>query len=565
MTTLPPITVRLLGDANIALLGRYLANDGRLPTLEVLDSPFGQLEQQLAAATPTEPDADVAVVWARPEAVSAAFAERVAGHARDDDMLVADVEAFADRVLAARRRWPTILVPSFVRPPWHRGLGTLDLKPNIGIGAGLLAMNVTLARQLDQDGVFVLDADRWIRDVGAQACPPEAYFAGKMPFAPRVFERAAGDVRAALDAIGGRAKKLIVLDLDDTLWGGIVGDVGIEGLRLGGHDAVGEAFVAFQHALLALHRRGIQLAIASKNEERTALEAIDHHPEMVLGRSHFAAWRIGWGDKAQSIVELTEALNLGLDAVVFIDDNPVERGRVGDALPDVLVPDWPRDPCRYVEALGGLAAFDTAALSAEDRNRGSMYEAERARRRSQEVASTLDSWLEGLEQVVLRRTLDETDLPRTAQLLNKTNQMNLATRRMTAGELSAWASEPGRRIWTFRVRDRFGDAGLTGILSVETRDSALEIVDFVLSCRVMARRIEETMLATAIDHARTLGLDPVIAHHRPTARNAPCLTLLRESGMREASDGRFAWDTARPFPVPEAVRLEIEEEAERRP
>ena len=362
----------------------------------------------------------------------------------------------------------------------------------------------------------------------------------KSPFGNALLKEAVADIKAAVSGIAGRARKLIVLDLDDTLWGGIVGEVGWEHLQLGGHDAIGEAFVDFQRALRYLQRRGILLGIVSKNEEAVALEAIAKHPDMVLRLEDFAGWRINWRDKAENVVDLVAELNLGLQSVVFIDDNPAERGRVREALPEVLVPDWPADRMLYASALLSLRCFDAPAISREDRQRTAMYAAERERRTLQSTLGSAADWLRSLEVRVQVEPLHEANLTRTAQLLNKTNQMNLSTRRLTESELLAWANQPGRVLWTFRVSDRFGDSGLVGIVSLETEGERARIVDFVLSCRVFGRAIEETMVHVAVDHARALGAHEVRAEYLPTAKNKPCLEFWQQrSGFRQREGIEF--------------------------
>ena len=185
----------------------------------------------------------------------------------------------------------------------------------------------------------------------------------KIPYISSVFENATMDIVQYIEAIKGKSRRLIILDLDDTLWGGVLGENGWQGLRLGGHDHVGEAFRDFQLALKALSNRGVQLAISSKNDEKLAMDAIDNHPEMILKKEDFVGWRINWNDKAVNIAELSEEINLGLESIVFIDDNPAERGRVSDALKGILVPDWPKDPAMYVETLYSLRCFENTTIS----------------------------------------------------------------------------------------------------------------------------------------------------------------------------------------------------------
>jgi FkbH-like protein len=326
---------------------------------------------------------------------------------------------------------------------------------------------------------------------------------------------------------------------------------------LGGHDPLGEAYVDFQRALKALTRRGIILGVVSKNEETVALNAIRNHPEMVLTLDDFAGWRINWSDKAQNVAELVAELNLGLDSVVFLDDNPVERARVREALPDVLVPELPEDVMLYVKTLAGLGVFDAPAISAEDAERTKMYVTDRQRNAIKTEVGSLDAWLETLGVTVTVRELDLATLPRTAQLLNKTNQMNLSTRRMTDAELMAWTQAADHRLWTVTVSDKFGDLGLTGIVSLEIDGTHGKIADYVLSCRVMGRKVEETMLAVVIDAARSMGLSEVYALYLPTAKNKPTLDFFRRSGWEfDEAANTFRWDMANEYPVPKGIALD---------
>ncbi len=316
-----------------------------------------------------------------------------------------------------------------------------------------------------------------------------------------------------------------------SLWGGTVGETGWQGISLGGHDPAGEALVDFQRDLKALSRRGILLAIVSKNEESIAIEAIAKHPEMVLKMDDFAAWRINWRDKAENIVDLMAELNLGLDSAVFVDDSPVERARVREALPELFVPEWPLDKRLYPEALFSLDCFDRPSVTEEDRQRAQMCAVDRVRKESKIQLGNLEEWLATLKTTVRVEELNQANLPRAAQLLNKTNQMNLSTRRMSEADFHAWARAKDRRAWTFRVSDKFGDSGLTGILSVEIDDSRARIIDFLLSCRVIGRKIEEAMLYVAINWARSAGVQEVHANYSQTPKNKPCYDFFQRSGL----------------------------------
>ena len=420
-------------------------------------------------------------------------------------------------------------------------------------------MNLRLAENLDAaTNVYVLDVQRWMERAEGPPRDPKLWYLAKVPFTPEVFSAAAQEIRSCLAAVGGKARKIILLDLDDTLWGGIVGDVGWEQLRLGGHDPMGEAYVDFQRSLGALTRQGVLLGVVSKNEEATALAAIDRHQEMVLRRDDFAGWRINWDDKARNIVELAHELNLGLDSVVFIDDNPVERDRVRVALPEVMTPEWPADPMLFPQALARLGRFDKPSLTVEDGQRTGMYVTERRRTEILQRIGSMDEWLKSLQLRVDVEEVGNGNVRRALQLLNKTNQMNLATRRLTEAEFRDWLDRKDRKSWCFRVRDRLGDSGITGLLSVEQIGDATEVRDFLLSCRVMGRKVEETILHFAIAYARKTGTREVRLAYEPTERNQPCLDLLERTGMERTGEGTvFVWRTEDDFPLPEVVECSI--------
>lgn len=357
----------LISGFNVQKLAGYLSNDADSPVVEAEVAPYGQL-----AATLTDREAacwrrspDVAVVWTRPQSVIPGF--EILGHheasATADSF--AGVGAFAALLKKASERVGTLLVPTWSRDA-DRDLGMLDWRSGVGRAHGLARMNIRLAEECaDQSNIFVLDAERWMRIGGRDAFDAKLWYLAKIPFGNEVFKAAVADIKACLRAFRGETRKLLVVDLDDSLWGGVVGELGWERLRLGGHDGVGEAYRDFQSALKWLTSRGVLLAIASKNEEAVALQAIRSHPEMVLKLDDFAAWRINSGDKAENVVDIAAELNLGLQSVVFIDDNPVERERISSALPDVLVPAWPKDPFLYPSALRALDCFDTTTITAE--------------------------------------------------------------------------------------------------------------------------------------------------------------------------------------------------------
>ena len=553
---MPALRGMVLADFTVGDLAVRLADATDAPAMEVVDAPFCQTTQGLLGGAPADA-ADFVLVWTRPELALPAFDRIVRGDGATEAELHADVDAFAALVRRGASTYRMAFVPTWAQPSHQRGLGLIDGRVG-GIAWALTLANARLMSQLaDAPNVFVLNAQRWHEATAQRGrSMAKGWYLGKVPYPSELFAEVAQELKAAARAIGGQARKLLVLDLDDTMWGGIVGDAGWENLQLGGHDGVGEAFVDFQQAVKALTKRGIVLGIVSKNTESVALEAIDRHPQMVLRRGDFVGWRINWSDKAQNIADLAAELNLGLQSVVFIDDNPVERARVRDALPEVFVPEWPEDKLRYTERLQGLRCFDAPAISREDAERTALYAAERERGAAKASVGSIDEWLESLGISVTVEPLNAANLARTAQLLNKTNQMNLSTRRLSEAELVEWTKGGDRALWSVTVSDKFGSAGLTGIFSVEADDTAASVVDFVLSCRVMGRKIEHCMLHLASEWARARGLRTLRAELKPTAKNKPCHDLLLASALaRDEAGTQFSWDCSTPFAAPRGIEI----------
>jgi len=518
-------------------------------------APFGQVTQTLLSPPPAGA-ADFAVVWTRPDGAVASFARLLSFESVDDETLSAEVDQFCTLIEGAAAGYRFVFVPTWTMASWNRGLGMLDTRKG-GATRALTAMNLRLMERLSAaPNVFVMNAERWIESVGPTAVNRKAWYLGKIALTRPALAEAARDIRAALGALSGGPRKLLVVDLDDTMWGGIVGDVGWEGLRLGGLDGTGEAFVDFQKAVKDLKRRGVVLAIVSKNEESVALEAIRRHPEMVLREEDFVGWRINWTDKAANILDLTKSLNLGLQSVVFIDDNPAERARVREALPEVYVPEWPKDEYLYSSTLQGLRCFDAPALSREDMERTRMYGEESRREALRQSVGSIEEWLKTLEIKVIVEPIGTDSSTRAAQLLNKTNQLNLTTRRLTEPELLKWADQPDHAFWVISVSDRLGEAGLTGLLGMEFRGDTATVVDFVLSCRVMGRRVEETMLHVAVSAAAGRSAKQLIARYLPTPKNKPCLAFWQSSGFDNEADTVFRWPADKPYALPDAINLE---------
>jgi FkbH-like protein len=556
-----PVPALLISDFTIGALASFLSS-AEPPVVAAVPAPFDQVVPVLLDGTADcwRGSPEIAVVWTRPNVAIPAFARVLNFERIPVSELLAEVDRFVECLRLAAARVRALLVPTWTWPSYDRGLGVLSFDPELGPAYLLARMNLRLAEAVAGDArIRVLDAGRWVAQAGADASSPKLWHLGKIAFGPDVFKSAAADIKAAVSALAGLARKLVVVDLDDTLWGGVVGDVGWQGLNLGGHHAIGEAFTAFQRALKRLSMRGVVLAIVSKNTEHLALEAIDCHPEMVLRRQDFVGWRINWDDKVQNIVSLASELNLGLESVVFIDDNPAERARVRAALPQVLVPEWPADKLLYAQALAELTCFDTWSMADEDRVRTRMYVSERERNLAKGAAQSIEQYLGSLGLKVNAQRLGPSTLPRATQLLNKTNQMNLTTRRLTEAQYLEWSASDSHHVLVFRVVDRFDDYGLTGIASLAVNGRRGAVSDFVLSCRVMGRGVEETMLHALAEYGRSCGLTELVATYIETPRNAPCKAFFDERSGFTRSDERseYVWDLTRAYPGPAHVDADL--------
>lgn len=379
----PQYKAIIISDFNIDSFSGYLCNNNGLPIINTIVTPFDQVTAVLMQRDLEcwETKSDFAVVWTQPENIIKSFNDILNYRKVPMGTIFDEVDAYAAMLLKICDRVKFALVPTWTFPSYYRGFGILDMKTGIGISNTLMRMNLRLSENFDKaSNIYLLNTQKWIEIAGRNAFNPKLWYMGKIPFGNQVFIEAVKDIKSAVRVSYGDFKKIVILDLDDTLWGGVAGDIGWENIVLGGHDHIGEAFVDFQHALKSLKNRGILLGIVSKNDEAVALDSIEKHPEMVLRVDDFSGWRINWEDKAKNIVDLVSDLNLGLQSVVFIDDSPVERARVRETLPEVLVPEWPKDKMLHKSTLLGLECFDTPAISREDIKRADMYALERKRK-----------------------------------------------------------------------------------------------------------------------------------------------------------------------------------------
>lgn len=548
----------LISDFSINNLAGYLKNDLLEQHLQTVIAPFNQVHQTLIDPTLEcwKENYDYAIIWTQPERVLKIFQAYLNNEEIILEDLLNEIDDFANLIISASFRVNVLFIASWTTDLTLYYKGFLNVKSGVGISDVLAQMNSRLSYKMNlHPNIFVLNSNKWISNAGNNAYSPKLWYLSKTPFHTSVFANASKDIASYIGGFKGNSRKLIVVDLDNTLWGGVVGDVGSNNLVIGGHNPIGEAYRDFQQALKSLSNAGIVLAVTSKNEENIALETIENHPEMILRKNDFVTWRINWEDKAKNIYEIAKELNLGLDSIVFLDDNSFERERVKHALPDVFVPDLPNDPMLYKNFLLQLDCFNISSISEEDRKRTELYSLERQRSEHKNSFSDMEEWLKSIDIKVKCEPLHADNLQRVLQLLNKTNQMNLQTGRYTEKELTDRTIQGIHEMYAFSVKDNFGDAGLTGVIGLKINDDTLFITDFVLSCRVIGRKIEETMLSVAIDIAHQRDCEIVMAQYIQTEKNKPCLDFFKSSGMDEQRNN-FTWDVSKEYIRPYYVALD---------
>lgn len=420
--------------------------------------------------------------------------------------------------------------------PQHPALGIADLREELGQASLFAHINLRLTELVRTrfQNVYVLDEDRIQATHGkTHATDPRLWYSARIGWSHPMLTGLTKEYLRYLKPYKALGRKCIVLDLDNTLWGGVVGEDGLNGLQLG-TEAPGNAFTAFQRELERIWRRGILLAIVSKNNPEDALAVLEHHPDMILKLSHFAAWRIDWASKADNIRAIANELNIGLDSLVFLDDSPVERAIVRAALPQVLTPELPPDPAAYRSILLELDVFDSLTLTAEDRRRNQLYELQRQHREFEQQhqgSGSVEEYLAALKIKVEIAPADPLIEARIAQLTNKTNQFNLTTRRYSEAQIRELQTR-GARVYGMRVSDRFGDNGLVGVAIVTpAQGDCWEIDTLLLSCRVMGRGVETALLAFVVDAARKAGVTSLEGRYIPTAKNAPAKRCYPDHGF----------------------------------
>ncbi len=521
----PPIRLAVLGSSTLAHLvpAIRVAALRRGLHVTVHEGEYGQFRQELMQPAPE-------LAEFRPDVVLLCLDAR---HLAAGLPAAAD-EAEAERVLAAtladlRQVWEAAqvmgaaVIQQAALPVLPKLMGDNEHRLPASQSGFLARLNAALRPAADAAGVHLLAVDERAARFGLHLWhDPSVWHHAKQEIgnaAAPVFGEMVGNLLAAFR---GRSRKALVLDLDNTLWGGVIGDDGLEGIEIGQGNASGEAFAALQAHAKRLAGRGVILAVCSKNDEANALSPFEKHPEMVLRRDDIASFVANWDDKATNLRRIARELNIGLDSLVFLDDNPFERNLVRGELPEVAIPEFPEDdPALVPQMLADAGYFDMLAITADDRKRTAQYQENRERAALAETATDLPAYLRSLEMRLVWNRFDRIGLARTVQLFNKTNQFNLTTIRTTDAEIAAVIEDPRQFGLQLRLVDKFGDNGIIalviGRLSADGADVLIH--SWVMSCRVLGRQVEAATLMLIAQEARRLGATRLVGEYRPTAKN----------------------------------------------
>jgi FkbH-like protein len=467
----------------------------------------------------------------------------------DGDTAAKRVEAaFSHLQTMAENLRPSVkgsLLLQTIVPPVETLFGSLDASEPGSPRAMVAALNARIAKWAAEGDDVLIDAAGLANAVGLQHWhDPVQQHTAKLPFAQELVPLYADMVARTVAAVRGKARKCLVLDLDNTLWGGVIGDDGLEGIRLGQGSAEGEAFLAIQRMALDYRARGIVLAVCSKNDDAVARQPFRAHPDMLLKENHIAVFQANWNDKASNLRAIAEQLNIGIDSLVLLDDNIFEREQVRRELPLVGVPELPSEPALYPRVLTWGGYFEAVKISDEDRKRADFYQANAARSTSLASSSDMQTYLRSLDMVCTISPFDSVGRARIAQLINKSNQFNLTTRRYSENEVAALERAPDKFTMQVRLADKFGD---NGMISVAIFDKSGEIWTndvWLMSCRVLGRRVEEAVLAHVCAAAKAEGAKRLVGRYLPSAKNRIVADHYHKLGFTlvdKLADGGTVW------------------------
>ncbi len=530
--------------------------------LEIIQPSYDQVAQE--ALTP-----DSKVNSSKPDAILLAIDYR----ALPFKLSLGDEEASAAAVQGALGYLQTLrngiksnsnavcIFQSFA-PPTESLFGSLDRVLPGSLRSFVNRVNQALADYVLRSGDVLLDVAGLAETVGlANWHDPQSWNMAKFSFSDELIPLYADHVARIVASLRGKSRKVLVLDLDNTVWGGVIGDDGLEGIKVAQGDARGEAHLAVQRLALDLRQRGVVLAVSSKNTDSVAREPFEKHPEMLLRLDHIAVFQANWNDKATNLHAIADELSLGVDSLVFLDDNPAERGLVRKLMPLVAVPELPEEPAYYARTLAAAGYFEAVTLATEDLKRAGFYQDNAKRASLQKQVGGVEAYLASLDMTITFQPFDVTGRARIVQLINKSNQYNLTTRRYTDPEVAEAEDDP--EVFTLQVRlaDIFGDNGMISVVICRPGAPGVWDIDtWLMSCRVLGRKVEHMVLRQILGHARAAGISKLSGTYRPTERNKLVVDHYAKLGFAltgEEQSGLSRWELAVDAANPESAPMRV--------
>ena len=564
LAPLTPFRLAVLSNSTVDLVAPTLVASAARHgvALEVYVPPYGQVAQEALI-----PDSQVNS-W-KPDAVLFALDYRALPlklSLGDPNASAATVQGVIGYLQALRNgiktNQNTVCIFQTFAPPAETLFGSLDCVLPGTLRRLIDSVNRELAEFVLGTGDVLLDVAGLAETVGlANWHDPQFWNMAKLAFSRQLIPLYADHVARTIAAIRGKSRRVLILDLDNTVWGGVIGDDGLDGIKIAQGDATGEAHLAVQQLALDLRQRGIVLAVSSKNTDEIARGPFEKHPEMLLRLDHIAVFQANWNDKATNIQAIAEELSLGLDAMVFLDDNPVERGLVRKLLPQVAVPELPQEPAYYARTLAAAGYFEAVALAAEDLKRAGFYQDNARRAQLQKQVGGVDAYLKSLDMTIIFQPFDATGRARIVQLINKSNQYNLTTRRYTDPEVAAAQDDPDVFTLQVRLTDTFSDNGMISVVICRPGEVGVwEIDTWLMSCRVLGRKVEHMVLREILEHARVAGIHKLVGTYRPTERNKLVVDHYAKLGftkVREDESGMTHWELHVEGANPESAPMKV--------
>lgn len=559
----PVLRAALLADTSSQLLAGVLRGYARHLgfTLELFEAEFNQIETLIFDPASALHDfrPETVIIYLAAERIRAEFgAHSVAGRGGFSAQFAERVRALHESLSA--RGYQTLFFN--LVDPGDGVFGNYGVKVVWSLQNQIRLCNAELARlATEAEDFHVFDLAALQAEHGRAALfDPKLYFTSKFALTPGILPLVARGVVKMLAARKGAFLKCVILDLDNTLWGGVIGDDGLDRIHIG-ELGLGLAFTAFQSWLKQLRDRGIVLAVCSKNDEANAREPFLKHPDMVLRLEDIAVFMANWDDKAANIRCIKSIIDVDYGAMMFLDDNPAERQLVRESFPTMLVPELPEDPTEYVTWLTSLNPFETASYTAQDSGRTVEYQTEAKRHAEREKFVDLADFLRSLEMRAAVRPFLPFNFPRVAQLTQRSNQFNLRTVRYSEKEIAALAESPRHATLAIELKDKFGDNGLISVVILEIQGNEFFIDTWLMSCRVLCRGVEQLVLNAIVAKARKFGIKRVVGEYLPTPKNGMVKDHYSKLGFTAEQGGRWAMETARYVDLPVNIVLDEAGEA----